>query len=97
MSLKEARILQARLRKELAELRSQRESVSVVEMLPTEDFHDYINDTPETLSCKIDSTIEKLIAIEDCIRRANTAHLEVSRDDFYSHIYLLGCASMAFH
>ena len=47
MNLKEARVLQARLKKELAELRSQRENVSVVEMLSTEDFHDYINYTPE--------------------------------------------------
>ena len=74
MNLKEARILQSRLKKELTELRSQRDSVSVVEMMPTEDFHDYINDTPETLSDRIEITIEKLLAVENCIRIANTAH-----------------------
>ena len=77
MNLKEARILQARLKKELAELRSQRDSVSVVEMMPTEDFHDYINDTPEDLCEKIDAAIERLIAVEDCIRKANTRQIDM--------------------
>ncbi len=74
MNLKEARSLQARLKKDLMDLRRQREDVSVVEMLPTEDFHDYINDTPETLSDRIDTTIGKLLAVENCIRIANAAH-----------------------
>lgn len=78
MKLKEARILQARLKKELAELRSQRDDVSVVEMLATEDFHDYINDTPEALCVRIDVVIDKLIAVEDCIRRANTQQREIT-------------------
>ncbi len=77
MNLKEVRSLQARLKKDLMELRRQRENVSVVEMLPTEDFHDYINDTPETLSDRIEITIEKLLAVENCIRIANTAHREI--------------------
>ena len=77
MNLKEARILQSRLKKELTELRSQRDSVSVVEMMPTEDFHDYINDTPESLSDRIETTIEKLLAVENCIRIANTAYREI--------------------
>ena len=77
MNLKEARILQSRLKKELTELRSQRNSVSVVEMMPTEDFHDYINDTPESLSDRIEITIEKLLAVENCIRIANTAYREI--------------------
>ena len=87
MNLKEARILQARLKKELAELRSQREEVSVVEMLPTEDFHDYINDTPEDLCEKIDATIDKLIAVEDCIRKANTQQLDIPE---YPEIHSIG-------
>ena len=77
MNLKEARIFQSRLKKELTELRSQRNSVSVVEMMPTEDFHDYINDTPESLSDRIETTIEKLLAVENCIRIANTAYREI--------------------
>ena len=77
MNLKEARILQARLKKELGDLRNQRENVSVVEMMPTEDFHDYINDTPEELSEKIDKTMAQLIAVEGCIRKANAAPLEL--------------------
>ena len=77
MKLKEARTLHSRLKKELNDLRSQRNSVSVVEMLPNEDFHNYINDTPEVLSDKIDTTIEKLLAVENCIRIANTAHREI--------------------
>lgn len=77
MNLKEARILQSHLKKELTELRSQRNSVSVVEMMPTEDFHDYINDTPESLSDRIETTIEKLLAVENCIRIANTAYREI--------------------
>ena len=87
MTLKEARILQARLKKELAELRSQRDSVSVVEMMPTEDFHDYINETPEDLCEKIDSVIDKLIAVEDCIRKANTKQLNISE---YPEIQSIG-------
>ena len=87
MNLKEARILQARLKKELAELRSQRDSVSVVEMMPTEDFHDYINETPEDLCEKIDSVIDKLIAVEDCIRKANTKQLNISE---YPEIQSIG-------
>ena len=87
MNLKEARILQARLKKELAELRSQRDSASVVEMMPTEDFHDYINETPEDLCEKIDSVIDKLIAVEDCIRKANTKQLNISE---YPEIQSIG-------
>jgi hypothetical protein len=87
LNLKEARILQARLKKELAELRSQRDSVSVVEMMPTEDFHDYINETPEDLCEKIDSVIDKLIAVEDCIRKANTKQLNISE---YPEIQSIG-------
>lgn len=87
MNLKEARILQARLKKELAELRSQREDVSVVEMLPSEDFHDYINDTPEALSERIDTVIDKLIAVEDCIRKANTRPMDIPD---YPEIHSIG-------
>ena len=87
MNLKEARILQSRLKKELAELRSQRDSVSVVEMMPTEDFHDYINDTPESLSDRIDSTIEKLVSVEDCIRKANAADRDIPE---YPNIHSIG-------
>ena len=87
MNLKEMRILQARLKKELAELRSQRDSVSVVEMLSTEDFHDYINDTPEALSERIDAVIEKLIAVEDCIRKANTKYMDIPE---YPGIHSIG-------
>ena len=87
MNLKEARILQARLKKELAELRSQRDDVSIVEMLPSEDFHDYINDTPESLSERIDDVIDKLIAVEDCIRKANTRHMDIPD---YPEIHSIG-------
>ena len=87
MNLKEARVLQARLKKELAELRSQRENVSVVEMLSTEDFHDYINYTPEELSEKIDSTIEKLITVEDAIRKVNATLINISE---YPNIHSIG-------
>ena len=87
MNLKEARILQARLKKELAELRSQRDDVSVVEMLPSEDFHDYINDTPEALSERIDNVIDKLIAVEDCICKANTRSMDIPD---YPEIHSIG-------
>ena len=49
----------------------------MVEMLPKEDFHDYINDTPEDLCEKIDTVIDKLIAVEDCIRKANTRQMDI--------------------
>ena len=77
MNIKEARLLQARLKQELSELRTQRERVSVVEMLPEEDFHDYINDTPETLSERIDALIEKILSVESAIRRANSAPMDI--------------------
>ena len=77
MNIKEARLLQARLKQELSELRTQRERVSVVEMLPKEDFHDYINDTPETLSERIDILIEKILSVESAIRRANSAPMDI--------------------
>ena len=77
MNIKEARLLQARMKQELSELRSQRERVSVVEMLPEEDFHDYINDTPEELSERIDTLIEKILSVESGIRRANSAPMEI--------------------
>ena len=77
MNLKEARLLQSRMKQELSELRTQRERVSVVEMLPEEDFHDYINDTPEDLSERIDTLIEKILSVESGIRRANSAPMDI--------------------
>lgn len=71
MSLKDARVLKARLGKNLAALAEKREKVAVVTIMPGEDPDDFIDVSVDALTEKIDSCIEKLLSVGAVIRRAN--------------------------
>ncbi len=71
MSLKDARVLKANLGKNLAALIEKREHVAVVTIMPGEDPNEYIDVSVDDLTEKIDSCMEKLLAVGASVRRAN--------------------------
>ena len=71
MSLKEARMMKARLGKELDALREKREQVAVVTVMPGEPPEDFIDMTADEVTEKIDACMERLLAVGRVIRRAN--------------------------
>ena len=71
MSLKDARVLKARLGKELASLAEKRAQVAVVTVIPGENPEDFIDVTADEVTEKIDACMERLIAAGRAIRRAN--------------------------
>ncbi len=78
MSLKDARVLKARLGKNLAALAEKREKVAVVTIMPGENPNDFIDVSVDDLTGKIDSCIEKLLSVGAAIRRANAGMATVS-------------------
>lgn len=78
MSLKDARVLKARLGKNLTALAEKREKVAVVTIMPGENPNDFIDVSVDDLTGKIDSCIEKLISVGTAIRRANVGMVTVS-------------------
>ena len=78
MSLKDARVLKARLGKNLAALAEKREKVAVVTIMPGENPNDFIDVSVDDLTGKIDSCMEKLLSVGAAIRRANVGMATVS-------------------
>ena len=80
MSLKDARVLKARLGKNLTALAEKREKVAVVTIMPGENPDDFIDVSVDELTEKIDSCIEKLLSVGAAIRRANVGTTAVSSE-----------------
>ena len=80
MSLKDARVLKARLGKNLTTLAEKREKVAVVTIMPGEDPSDFIDVSVDDLTVKIDSCMEKLLSVGAVIRRANVGMEVVSQE-----------------
>ena len=79
MSLKDARVLKARLGKNLTTLAEKREKVAVVTIMPGEDPSDFIDVSVDDLTVKIDSCMEKLLSVGAAIRRAIVGMAVVSQ------------------
>ena len=71
MTLKEARVLKARLGKELDRLVEKRNDVGIVTIMPGEDPMEFIDISVDEVTEKIDACIERLVALGSVIRRAN--------------------------
>ena len=71
MSLKDARVLKARLAKELSALADKRAQVAVVTILPGENPEEFIDVTADSVTEKIDDCMERLMAVGRAIRFAN--------------------------
>ncbi len=81
MKLKEARILKARLAKDIEALVDKREQVAVVTIMPEENPRDFIDQTVDELTEKIDAATERLLAVGDAIRRANVGMREMGGEE----------------
>ena len=71
MSLKEARVLKARLGKDLSALEEKRAQVAVVTVMPGEDPKEFIDVTADSVTEKIDACMERLLAVGRVVRFAN--------------------------
>ena len=71
MTLKDARVLKARLAKELSALAEKRAQVAVVTILPGENPEEFIDVTADSVTEKIDACLEWLMAAGRAIRFAN--------------------------
>ncbi len=80
MTLKEARVLKARLGKELDRLVEKRDSVAVVTIMPGEDPMEFIDVTVDEVTKKIDDCIERLIEVGRVIRLANVGATACGKD-----------------
>lgn len=80
MSLKDARVLKARLGKNLTALAEKREKVAVVTIMPGENPNDFIDVSVDELTEKIDSCMEELLSVGAAIRRANVGTTAVSSE-----------------
>ena len=76
MTLKEARVLKARLGKELDRLIEKRNSVAVVTIMPGENPMEFIDVSVDDVTRKIDDCIEKMIKVGRVIRLANSGTFE---------------------
>ncbi len=77
LTLKEARQLKSRLEKDIADVSQKRQSVSVVEIFPTDDFHDYINTTVEETTAQIKMLHELLFQLTTLIQQENHKQRQV--------------------
>lgn len=80
ISLKDARVLKARLGKELATLWEKREKVAVVTIMPGENPLNFIDVSVDDLSAKIETCMERLLAVGAAIRRANVGMSTASQE-----------------
>ena len=71
MTLKEARVLKARLGKELDRLIEKRDGVAIVTIMPEENPMDFIDVSVDEVTKKIDDCIDRLIEVGRVIRLAN--------------------------
>ncbi len=87
INLKDARVLKARLGKELTALTEKRAQVAVVTIMPGENFEEFIDVTADETTEKIDACMERLIAVGRAIRRANSGATDVvSGEDIASMV-----------